>query len=279
VACTVVLCTVTFCLLAAFGFARTAQRERDDIAALISGALILGAASWLCFFPLPALAYDWVSPREGLRLLGVVLLLAAAIRRELRAQTNVARAAELAERRRVAQDLHDGIGQDLALIAAHSGRMASELGSDHPVAIAARRALAVSRDTIGELSGPENATSAEALAAVANELGSRFGMTVVVLCDLDSDPEPQIREQLTRIVREALANAGRHGRARHVLVSLRQINDGLILRIDDDGCGIAPGAGEGFGIGSMRERAEAMGASLTVRSAGKRGAEIEVVMR
>jgi signal transduction histidine kinase len=274
-----VLCTVALCLAAAAGFARTAQRERDDVAALISGALILGAASWLYFFPLPALAYDWVSPLEGLRLLAAVLLLAAAVRRALRAQAEIAHASQLAERRRVAQDLHDGIGQDLALIVAHSGRMASELGSEHPVAIAARRAFAVSRETIGELSAPENATSAEALTAVAGELGSRFGMTVAVLCDLDSDPEPRIREQLTRIVREAVANAGRHGRARHVLVSLRQISDGLILRVDDDGRGIAPEADEGFGIGSMRERAEAMGASLTVTSAVNRGTEIELVMR
>jgi signal transduction histidine kinase len=278
-ACCVVLGTASLWLVAAVGFARQPRRRRDDISGLISGACIIWAACWLYYFPLPGLAYDWMSPCEGLRLLGFVLVLAAAGRRGLRAQAEIARASGMAERRRVAQDLHDGLGQDLALIAAHSKRMAIELGTDHPVTIAARRALAVSRETIGELSGPENATTAEALEAIASELGSRFGMSVAVLCDLDSDPEPGMREQLTRIAREAIANAGRHGGASQVLVSLSETSDGLVLRVHDDGCGISPGGEEGFGIGSMRERAATLGASLTVAPEPHRGTVVEVLMR
>jgi signal transduction histidine kinase len=278
-ACCVVLGTATLWLLAAAGFARSPRRHRDDISALLGGACIVWAACWLYYFPLPGLACNWVSPREGLRLLGFMLVLAAAVRRELRARVEIARASEMAERRRVAQDLHDGLGQDLALIAAHGARMATELGSDHPVAVAARRALTVSRKTISDLSAPEDASMAERLEALGNELGSRFSMTVAVLCCLDAEPQPQIREQLTRIAREAIVNAGRHGGARHVLVSLRETSGGLVLRIHDDGCGMPPTGEEGFGISSMRERAATMGASLNVAPAPKQGTLIEVSRR
>lgn len=277
-ACGVVLGTAALCLLAGSGFARTARRDEDPMSALLAGACLVYAASWLYYFPLPGLAYDWVSPREGLRLFALALVLAAAVGSEFRVRAEIAKASELAERRRVAQDLHDGIGQDLAVIAAHSARMAEQLGSDHPVAVAARRALAVSRETIGQLSDPKNATTAEALEAVAGELGDRFAMTVAVRCDKDAELEADRRQQLTRIAREAIANAGRHGEAKHVLVSLRSTHHGLVLRVEDDGRGLAPSASDGFGINSMRERAAAMGGSMTVRPGPRRGTEVEVVV-
>jgi signal transduction histidine kinase len=178
----------------------------------------------------------------------------------------------------VAQDLHDGICQDLALIAAYSAQMATDLGEEHPVTVATRRALAVSRETIGELSDPARATTVEALEAVAHELRDRFGIAIAVLGDVDFDAAPVVREQITRIAREAIANAARHGSAKNVRISLQEMSNGLSLRIDDDGCGISPMVPEGFGIGSMRERATAIGGSLTVRSGGEGGTELEVVL-
>jgi signal transduction histidine kinase len=188
----------------------------------------------------------------------------------------------LAERRRVARDLHDGLAQDLAFIAAHGPRIAQEMGDDHPVVIAARRALAISRSTISELSDPEGATARESLEAVAQELRDRFDVAIAVDAQLDADLPSDAREHVSRIAREAIANAVRHGGARNVIVSLRNESTGVALRVVDDGCGIADAAGvaapEGFGLSSMRERAAAVGGRLTVRPARRGGTELEVVL-
>jgi signal transduction histidine kinase len=273
-----VLCTAGLLVYAAIGFVRAARHERDAAFSLLAGACIFEAATQLYYFPLPWLAPDWIAPGEGLRLVAFALVLAAGIRRELWTRAAIATAAATAERRRVAQDLHDGLAQDLALIVAHSSQIATELGREHPVTVAARRALAVSRGTIGELSDPAGATTEEALEAVAHELRDRFGIEIAVHCELDFEPAPDTREQITRIVREAIANAARHGRAKHVFVSLHRTVDGVALRVSDDGCGIASTVHDGFGLGNMRERAATLGGYMTVRPARRRGTELEVVL-
>jgi signal transduction histidine kinase len=90
------------------------------------------------------------------------------------------------------------------------------------------------------------------------------------------------REALIRIVREAVSNAGRHGRAGRVDVELGA-NGGTAcrLRIVDDGTGFDPGLvepGRGFGLVSMRERAEALGGRFRLVSSPGAGTEIEVVL-
>ena len=171
-------------------------------------------------------------------MLAFALLLAAAVRLELQLRKSVARAAAIAERRRVAQDLHDGLAQDLAFIAAHGARIAERLGDEHPVAIAARRALATSRCTIAELSDPGAATAQEALESIAYELRDRFDMKIAVQARLGDEIAPDAREQVARIAREAIANAARHGGAENVIVSLKRTDQGVLLRVIDDGSGI-----------------------------------------
>ena len=223
-----------------------------------------------------------VGPGEALRVIAFALLLWAAATAERRVRARLARSAALAERRRVARDLHDGLAQDLAFIAAHGPRIAQEMGDEHPVVIAARRALAISRNAISELSDPEGATAHESLEAVAQELRDRFDVAIAVDTHLDADLPSDAREHLTRIAREAIANAARHGGARNVIVSLRKASTGVALRVVDDGCGIAGADGaaapEGFGLSSMRERAAVLGGQLSVRPARRGGTELEVVL-
>ena len=79
-----------------------------------------------------------------------------------------------------------------------------------------------------------------------------------------------------RIVREAMTNAIRHGRATAVTIVLARDN-GVRLMLEDDGSGLAAGQpdGRGFGLTSMRERAEALGGTVEV-SGGEGGARVEV---
>lgn len=267
---------------AATGFVRRHRVEADRGAALLAVAMMLLAFVSLSHLVTMSVSPGLVGPGEGLRVIAFALLLAAAATAERRVRARLARSAALVERRRVARDLHDGLAQDLAFIAAHGPRIAQEMGDEHPVVIAARRALAISRNTISELSDPEGATAHESLEAVAQELRDRFNVAIAVDAHLDADLPSAAREHVTRIAREAIANAARHGGARNVIVSLRNASTGVALRVVDDGCGIAGADGvappEGFGLISMRERAAALGGQLSVRPAKRGGTELEVVL-
>ncbi len=267
---------------AAIGFAGRYRLEADRGAALLAVAMMLLGFVSLSHLVTLAVSPGRVGPGEGLNLIALALLLAAAAIAERRVRARVARSAALAERRRVARDLHDGLAQDLAFIAAHGPRIAQEMGDEHPVVIAARRALAISRNTISELSDPQGATARESLEAVAQELRDRFDVAIAVDAHLDADLSSAAREHLTRIAREAIANAARHGGARNVIVSLQNGSSGTALRVIDDGCGIAGADGvaapEGFGLNSMRERAAALGGHMSIRPARRGGTELEVVL-
>jgi signal transduction histidine kinase len=270
-------------IVASVGYVRRAQVERDSAAPLLAGGLLLLAAARLSYVALNTVSADRMAPREGLSLLAISLLLVAAIRQELSSRAALARAAAIAERQRVARDLHDGLAQDLAFIAAHGERIAAEMGDQHPVVIAARRALAVSREAIAELSDPTEMKLQDALEALAHELRERFEISIAVDVDAAADDlSVQTQEDVSRITREAIANAARHGGAKNVMVSLRRTPDAHTLRIRDDGCGIEnavrTASHAGLGLRSMCERAEAAGGRMTIRKPGKRGTELEVVL-
>ena len=87
-------------------------------------------------------------------------------------------------------------------------------------------------------------------------------------------------EQLLGIIREAISNAARHGRARNVSVGLHQEN-GIVLEITDDGSGFDPTGIEkkgrtGFGFVSMHERAHVLGGSLQISSFRNQGTKIRL---
>jgi len=249
---------------------------------LAIASVLLGAAGLYQLVEGPT-AVGTVGPMQLPSICAGVLVLVAALRHEPQTRARIAESAALAERRRVARDLHDGLAQDLAFIAAHGAAFAEELGEDHPLVVAARSALALSRATIGALSDPANSTVAQALDAVAQELRERFDVAIAVNVAEDLDVAPQAREHVARIAREAIANAIRHGGARNVAVSLTGPQGAIVLRVVDDGCGLEDGSGrmspEGFGLGSMRERAAALGGCLSVQQVRHGGTELEVVFR
>jgi signal transduction histidine kinase len=280
----VLLVTGTTGLLvyAAGTLTRENLRGSDHVLTLLAMAALLLAGASLCRLTVGSLPSGEVGIGSAMRLVAGAVLLCAAVVLERRVRSRMARAAALAERRRVARDLHDGIAQDLAFIAAHGEQIAHQMGEEHPLVVAARRALAVSRSTISDLSDPAGATAGEALDAIAQELRDRFDVAIAVHSQIDGHVPSGVREHLSRIAREAIANAARHGQARNVLVSLRRADGGVALRVVDDGCGIpVSGDGatpEGFGLRSMRERAGAIGGHLTVRQIPQGGTELEVVL-
>jgi len=279
VACAVLL------VVSAAGFAMR-QRDGDSEAGLLVAAAVCMAGAQLGQLAISVAPPNWVTPSDGLRVAAYGLLLAAAVRMYRRSQDQVARDALSAERLRIAQDLHDGLAQDLAFIAAHSERLAHEFGADHPLAIAAQRALDASRGHIVDLSASKASSTEAALREVAAEFGSRFGVAVTVSVDPGAgasrmEPSERERHELVRIAREAIANAVRHGGARNVTVRLGSRRDNLLLRISDDGCGFGGAnrgtAGTGLGMRTMRARAKSVGGRLVTRTRESGGAEIEIL--
>ena len=90
---------------------------------------------------------------------------------------------------------------------------------------------------------------------------------------------PMARHELLRIAQEAISNAVRHAKPTVISVSVRGEASNLVIEVTDNGSGIAEPqlvGGDGFGLSSMRTRAENLGAQFDVRTATGRGTSIIV---
>lgn len=249
-------------------FARAAVRRRDELLGWLAIATVFAAAARVGYLLHPTLYTPGVGIGDAFRLLDHIALVVGALREISRFWRGLAAAAVARERRRIARDFHDGLAQELAYIARRSDTAGPEIGD------AARRALADARRAIAALRDDDEDDLATALETAAVRAARDSGATVEVDVAAGSTAAPRERDELGRIVGEAVSNAVRHGRARHIRIELPP---GGPLRIRDDGSGFdvdAPGAG-GYGLTGMAERAAAVGRELVVRS-GDGGTEIEV---
>ena len=253
---------------AAVGFTVRALRTRDELIAWFAAGSVLAALSRVPYVLYPRVDVEIVATGDVLGLAFYLFLLAGALREIRRYQRRVAVAAVLDERRRLARDLHDGLAQELAYVVMQSRHMARATGDDRAsrVAKAAENALGESRRAIVALTRRQEEPFGEAVAHVAGQVTSRAGARLRLEIDSAIDLESNRRDQLLNIVREAVSNGVRHGEAGEVSVSL--VNGDMVrLTITDDGSGFdIDSPTEGFGLTSMRERAQALGGSLAVRS-------------
>lgn len=269
---------------AAVSFGVRARREQDGMLRWLGIAAILAALARVNFVIYPTLFTHYVSMGDMFRLLVQCVLLLVCVR-EIRSYWHgYAEGAVLAERRRIARDLHDGVAQDLAFILRRAQRMGTA-GHDAacaPILAAARRALEDSRRAIDALARdpdePLDITIASATRCIAERGGARL------LLDLERgiDVAPACSDALVRIACEAVANASGHGSPETIRIELRN-HDGVRLRVADDGRGFDPAdphpeQGRGFGLTSMRERAQAVGGELSVASRPGHGTEVEVAV-
>lgn len=256
---------------AAVGFTRRSVAERDDVLGWFGAAAALGAWARLCYLIFPSLYSGYLYAGDVLRLGFSVLLLVAAL---VEIRTYWAAQAELAvaaERRRLARDLHDGVIQEIGYIRAQASR---EVPVPRDVVVAAAdRAMDEARRALQALTGPYREGPGRALERAVTEVADRYDVPLTFTADpLVTVPQDHV-EALVRIAREAVGNAVRHAGAQRVTVVLRD----RALTVRDDGRGFDASTAArsgGFGLTSMRERAEAMGARLTVESAPGRGTEV-----
>ena len=196
------------------------------------------------------------------------------------------RKATLDERNRLARDIHDNLAQGFAAILMQLQGAQREAGALPPTVAngietaidLARLHLTEARRSVGALR--PNVASAEDIATALKRLAETGRRTANMPIDLEIDEIPRLGDGVEReivgIAQEALTNAVRHSRARRITIRASTVQSvGLRLSITDDGRGIVrDAAASGFGMTSMQERADRIGASLTIVTAPRNGTEI-----
>ena len=184
------------------------------------------------------------------------------------------------EQRRIAYDLHDGVGQQLVGIALCAKLLEEQLRGERPseankagmivklVNDAARQARLTARnlegaDGVGDLK--------TALQSLAISISRNCSVKATITADGSSLPiSPPVAAQLYRIAQEAVHNAVEHGAAREVQINLAFNHETLVLTIRDNGKGFPSNAnGNGMGLRIMRYRAQCIGGSCDVQSSSE----------
>jgi two-component system sensor histidine kinase UhpB len=194
--------------------------------------------------------------------------------------------AQEAERKRVAQELHDEVGQALTAVMLQIGRLAkkapTDLGDELNEALETTRASLEDVRRIAKQLRPEALDDlglVPALNALVGTFAERTGLRI-----FHRLPEtmPAIGDEaelvVFRVAQESLTNAARHARTQRVDLTLERRARRVVLRVRDYGRGV-DGTLPGSGIRGMRERAFLIGAELSIRTApGGRGTEVVLAL-
>ncbi len=203
------------------------------------------------------------------------------------------------ERKRVAQELHDGIGQSLSAIKFRLENSLKQMGDhiDRQGLDSARAVIPVIQDAIEEVRRismglrPSTLDDLGILATVkwfCRKFQATYaGIRIEREIDLEESdvPEP-IKVVIFRVLQEAFNNIAKHGEADRVSLLLGKTRDGIELSVADNGKGFDPeevvsaeGPGRGFGLAGMRERTELSGGLFDVESAAGKGTVVHASWR
>jgi signal transduction histidine kinase len=201
----------------------------------------------------------------------------------------------MAERERMAREIHDTLAQGMTSIVMLAQTAAVELqrggGESTATRLAAiedtaRENLAEARALVAAFTpvALTEATLTEVLRRQAERFAAETGIDVRVSLDMPDDevaalPQGQ-QVVLLRAAQESLANVRKHAGATSVLISLTMSAEGVGIEVRDDGTGFEPtaAAGSGFGLAAMRGRVEESGGSVQVESAPGRGTRVQVLI-
>jgi signal transduction histidine kinase/ligand-binding sensor domain-containing protein len=232
---------------------------------------------------------------KAIYFLGFIAIVYAAYNIRVRQVTAHLRARmqeRLAERERIARDLHDTFFQGIQGLLLRFHTATAQLSREEPVRQILEETLQQSDQVM--LEGRELVLDLRATASETKDLPAAFadfggGMRTVGSCDFRvvvngaiRSLHPVVFEELFKIGKEALSNAFRHSSAHSIEVEVDYERSTLRIRIRDDGTGIDPiilrrGHREGhFGMPGMRERAQKVGAHLDVWSGNGAGTEVEL---
>ena len=194
-----------------------------------------------------------------------------------------------AERRDLARELHDRLGQNLTAMRINMDLIRRRLGALNDPAILDRAEDSMQlidstfkavRDVMYELRPPmlEESGLAASLRWYADGFTERTGIRVGISANEELRMAPDVEIALFRVAQEALNNVARHSHARNVRIELRRSGGAVDFTMEDDGAGFEDGrtANIGYGIATMRERAEAVGGTFAMSSEKGRGTRVQV---
>jgi two-component system, NarL family, sensor histidine kinase DesK len=252
-------------------FAGQIESQRVAVRALFAIPLVSALTAWVVGVPL----HFWLTSVFMAPLFGAVLLHFAqaqrASQRLIRAQEEIEHLAKVAERERIARDLHDVLGHTLSLVVLKA-ELAGKLMTRDPerarreigdVEHVARTALQDVRNTIrGYRAEVDNEMEHARSLLHAAGIGCAASVRAVIA-------EPVIEESIALALREATTNVVRHAHATRCTITIDAVADAYILEVADDGCGIT--AAEGSGLLGMRERVSALRGTVEWSSDPQRG--------
>jgi NO-binding membrane sensor protein with MHYT domain/two-component sensor histidine kinase len=201
---------------------------------------------------------------------------------------------EEAERRHIARELHDRVGQELTALGINLRIIKSQLSKDERAGLDSRledsivlveSTMSTVEDVLAELHPPmlEEHGLLAALECYAQEFEARTGIRVALSDESEAGRPPlQIALAAFRIAQEALNNIAKHARATQVEIELTYAPDEVMLSISDNGIGFDARANHddrnrpGRGLGLMQERAQSIGARLEIRTALGKGTRITI---
>jgi signal transduction histidine kinase len=194
--------------------------------------------------------------------------------------------AQEGERSRIARELHDDIGQKMAVLTIDL-QLLSQRGADRPAdarlalgALDQAQAVSKSVRTMSHGLHPENLRLIGLVPALSRLQREFSTADVTVTFSHDRVPEflsSDLTLCLFRIAQEAVKNAVAHSRAREVSIRLAGTADGIVLTVADNGVGFEIDAARpGIGLISMGERAEQAGGTFEIRSKRGGGTHVEV---
>jgi len=274
---------MTLFLIAGAAFGRRAERERDEFQLWLGVGSTIAGMAYLNYALFPSAFTDFLYVGDIFRIAAVIAWGVGTIRVIATYQEAYAGAAVLEERRRVARDIHDGVAQELAFISTQMHSLmvrAEDKETSVQILESVQRALDESRGAISALGRPVNEPFHITLARTAEEVAGRLGTRLVLEIDEGVEVPTAWEEALPRILREAVANAVRHGQARRVSVQLRDA-EGIWLRVVDDGVGFdtsRPRSETSYGMIAMKERTESLGGQFRVDSRPGHGTSISVLV-
>ena len=265
--------------LAAAGFLRRSERLHDEFSGWLAISAVLAAAAHVNYFLHPALYLHFASVGDLFLLGFYVVLLGGSARQSWSYWRAAPEVAVLAERRRIARDLHDGPAQDLAYLLRNIDSLNGNVDREtrEHFRRAAERAELDVRLAIDAIAAPRSESVNAAIAQAVGEVAARDHIKL----ELDFVPgirmSPARVDALVRIACEAVNNAARHSGAARVSLRLQHQGLSVRLRVSDNGSGFDTGAqADGFGLTSMRDRATSVGGDLRISSVPGRGTEVEV---
>ena len=203
---------------------------------------------------------------------------------EIDQKTEYSLEAHRVERNRLARDLHDGLGQMLALLKMQMQRMGRKHTGD-PVQDVFDESAEQVGATLDELrriaqdlrpAPLQDRTFDDAVRDYARAIESRTDFDVEVSGTFTHPPTGGVADELYRITQECLTNCLKHSAARKVEVTLAETGDRYLLVVEDDGRGLSKTKGAGLGLATIRERTELLGGKCAITSGSDGGTRIEV---